>query len=229
MRIYALLLAALTMTVLTAQIQPQWVRYPAISPDGSTIVFTYKGNLFRVPVNGGTATQLTFHKAHDYKAVWNKAGSKIAFASDRYGNFDVFVMDAQGGEAKRLTYHSNDEVPYTFSHEDTEVLFGAVRQDAAQHRQYPTRVQPELYKVSETGGRVDQLLTVPAQDVQVNSDGSLLLYHDLKGYENEFRKHHVSAIARDIWKYLTRNEKKRVANYFEEQIFPVLTPLAIDP
>ena len=93
------------------QVNPKWARYPAISPDGSTIVFTYKGNLFRVPSTGGTATQLTFHKAHDYKPVWSKDGKRIAFASDRYGNFDVFVMDALGGEASRLTFHSTDELP----------------------------------------------------------------------------------------------------------------------
>ena len=223
MRIYALLLAVLTTTAITAQIQPQWVRYPAISPDGTSIAFTYKGNLFRVPTNGGAATQLTFHKAHDYKAVWSKNGEQIAFASDRYGNFDVFAMDAQGGAATRLTYHSNDEVPYTFSHDDTGVLLGAVRQDAAKHRQYPTRVQPELYQVPATGGRVDQVLTVPAQDVQVNTDGSMLVYHDRKGYENEFRKHHVSAIARDIWKYDVNNDKHTILTSFKgEDRNPVL-------
>ena len=137
------------------QINPKWARYPAISPDGSAIVFTYKGDLFRVASDGGVATQLTFHKAHDYKAVWSKDGKRIAFASDRYGNFDIFVMDALGGAATRLTFHSNDETPYTFSHDDTYVFFGAVRQDAVKHRQYPTRVQPELYKVASNAGKVD--------------------------------------------------------------------------
>ncbi len=206
------------------QINPKWARYPAISPDGSAIVFTYKGDLFRVASDGGVATQLTFHKAHDYKAVWSKDGKRIAFASDRYGNFDIFVMDALGGAATRLTFHSNDETPYTFSHDDTYVFFGAVRQDAVKHRQYPTRVQPELYKVASNAGKVDQVLTVPTEDVQVNNDGRFMLYHDQKGYENAFRKHHVSAIARDLWKYNFEEDRHTQLTSFKgEDRNPVLS------
>ena len=184
-----------------AQTNPQWARYPAISPNGETIAFTYKGNLFSVPVNGGVAKQLTFHSAHDYAPVWSKNGKQLAFASNRYGNFDIYVMDAQGGPATRLTYHSTDETPYSFSADDSAVLFGASRLDAVEHRQYPTSSQPELYSVPVVGGRVDQILTVPAENVQVNSNGTQLVYHDKKGYENTFRKHHTSAITRDIWSY----------------------------
>src|SRR5512136_913655 len=85
-----------------AQSGPTWLRYPSISPDGKTIVFTYKGDLYRVSASGGTATPLTAHTAHDFMPVWSHDGRQIAFASDRYGNFDVFVMPADGGEAKRL-------------------------------------------------------------------------------------------------------------------------------
>ncbi|APQ15944.1 S41 family peptidase [Maribacter hydrothermalis] len=187
--------------VTTAQTNPKWARYPAISPDGQTIAFTYKGNLFSVLADGGVAKQLTFHAAHDYAAVWSKDGKKLAFTSNRYGNFDVYVMDAQGGPATRLTYHSNDETPFSFSADNKSILFGADRLDIAQHRQYPTDDQPELYSVPVIGGRVDQVLTVPAEDVHVNADGTKMVYHDKKGYEDAFRKHHVSAITRDIWSY----------------------------
>ena len=52
----------------------------------------------------------------------------MAFASDRYGNFDVFVMPSDGGEAKRLTYHSAREIPNSFAADDRSVLFSATRQ-----------------------------------------------------------------------------------------------------
>ncbi len=188
-----------------AQVHPKWARYPAISPDGETLVFTYKGDLYRVPVAGGDATQLTFHEAHDYRAIWSKDGATLAFASDRYGNFDIYTMDAAGGPATRLTFHSNDERPYSFSTDDTKVLFGGVRQDNVLHRQYPTSRQPELYSVPVQGGRVTQVLSVPAEDVQINNDGTQLVYHDLKGYEDEFRKHHTSSITRDVWRYDMNN------------------------
>src|SRR3954466_4968042 len=76
-----------------------WLRYPAISPDGRTIVFTYKGDLYKIPSSGGAASALTVHAAHDFMPVWSHDGKSIAFASDRYGNFDVFVIPAAGGAA----------------------------------------------------------------------------------------------------------------------------------
>ena len=69
---------------LQAQNTVSWLRYPAISPDGSQIAFTYKGDLYLVPTSGGKATQLTFHEAHDFKPVWSRDGQHISFASDRY-------------------------------------------------------------------------------------------------------------------------------------------------
>ena len=210
---------------LFAQESPKWLRYPSISPDGSQIVFTYKGDLYTIPTSGGKANQLTFHEAHDFMPVWSKDGSKIAFASDRYGNFDVYIMSAMGGDAKRLTYHSNDEMPYSFSAEDKTVIFGGVRQDLAEHRQYPTGSQPELYQVAIGGGRVDQVWTLPAEFVQVSSDGSKMIYHDKKGGENEWRKRHQSAITRDIWVYdAASNTHKMITDFSGEDRNPVFAP-----
>jgi tricorn protease len=207
-----------------AQTQPQWARYPSISPDGKTIVFTYKGDLYRVPSSGGKAEQLTFHEGHDFMPVWSKNSDKIAFASDRYGNFDLFIMDAEGGEATRLTYHSNDEFPYTFSEDNSAVLFGGVRQDLASHRQYPTSYQPELYRVPVAGGRVDMVVTVPAEYVQVSKDGSKMVYHDKKGGENEWRKHHESSVARNLWLYdLAKDSHQQLTSYYGENRNPVFT------
>lgn len=186
---------------LQAQENPKWLRYPSISPDGKTIAFTYKGDIFTVPKDGGVAHQLTFHKAHDYQAIWSKDGDSLTFASNRFGNFDVYVMNSKGGEATRLTFHSNDETPYSFAADDQSILFGAARQDDVKHRQYPMERQPELYSVPVVGGRISQIMTVPAEDVHVSPDGKQMVYHDKKGFEDTFRKHHTSAITRDIWKY----------------------------
>src|SRR5512135_2522793 len=76
-----------------------WLRDAAISPDGRTIAFSYRGDLWTVPVAGGIATPLTINDAYDTSPVWSHDGKSIAFSSDRYGNFDVFVMPAGGGEA----------------------------------------------------------------------------------------------------------------------------------
>jgi Tol biopolymer transport system component/C-terminal processing protease CtpA/Prc len=198
-----------------AQVSPEWIRYQTISPDGNTIIFTYQGDLYRVSSSGGQARQLTFHDAHDYMPVWSKDSKQIAFASDRYGNFDIYRMDALGGPAERLTFHSNDESPFSFSHDDEFILFGSVRQDLADHRQFPTGSQPELYKVPTSGGRVDQVFTIPAEYVQVSDEGNVMVYHDKKGGENEWRKHHTSSITRDIWRYDAQNNQHTMITSFE--------------
>ena len=77
-----------------AQENPLWLRYPAISPDGKAIVFSYQGDLYRVSSGGGQATPLTLHEAYDYMPVWSRDGKWLAFASDRFGNFDVYVMSS---------------------------------------------------------------------------------------------------------------------------------------
>ncbi len=213
-------------SIATAQVtNPQWIRYQSISPDGSQIVFTYMGDLYKVPANGGAATQLTFHEAHDYKAVWSKDGSTIAFASDRYGNFDVYTISANGGAAKRLTFHSADEAPFTFTHDDEHILFGAQRMDIAEHRGYPTGSQPELYSVSVEGGRIDQVFTIPAEYVQVSEDGKQMVYHDKPGGESEWRKHHTSAVTRDLWKYdVDSDTHTMITNFKGEDRHPVYSP-----
>ena len=139
MKKYCFLFAALLPFLqVLAQSTPAWLRYSAISPDGKTIVFTYKGDLYRVPAAGGNAIPLTVHEAHDFMPVWSHDGKSIAFASDRFGNFDIFIIPAEGGEAKRITYHSVQEYPYAFSNDDKSILFGAVRMDAASNRTFPT-------------------------------------------------------------------------------------------
>ncbi|NCT93002.1 MAG: peptidase S41 [Chitinophagaceae bacterium] len=225
MRKLSMLFAGLfALTQLPAQINPGWLRYSAISPDGKTIVFTYKGDLYRVPAAGGTATPLTFHEAHDFMPVWSPDGKNIAFASDRYGNFDVFVIPAEGGEARRVTFHSAQEMPYAFTNDGKNILFGGVRQDAASNRTFPTGSQPELYKVSVNGGRVEQVLSTPAEEVKLSSNGQYIIYQDKKGGENSWRKHHTSSIARDIWVYDSKTGKhNKITTFNGEDRSPVFT------
>ncbi|HVS98811.1 MAG TPA: S41 family peptidase [Puia sp.] len=185
----------------TAQEHPLWMRYPALSPDGQTILFSYKGDIYSVASKGGTAVPLTISESHEYAPVWSHDGKWIAFASDRYGNFDVFVMPSTGGEARRLTYHSNNELPSSFTGDDKRILFSACRQDLVTDAQFPTGAMTELYSVPVGGGRVSQVLPIPALNATVNTAGDKIIYEDQKGYESEWRKHHTSSVTRDIWLY----------------------------
>lgn len=222
MRKYLLLLAAVITISASAQTSPSWLRYPSISPDGKMIAFTYKGDLYKVASTGGAAIPLTLHEAHDFMPVWSHDGKWIAFASDRYGNFDIFIMPSAGGEAKRLTYYSVSELPYDFSADDRYVVFGAARMDASDNRQFPSGYMSELYKVSVNGGRVQQMLTTPAENIKFSRNGNTMLYEDKKGQENPWRKHHVSSVARDVWSYdVTTGKHTKLTSFAGEDRNPV--------
>ena len=206
----------------SAQETALWLRYPAISPDGGTILFEYKGDIWSVPSAGGTAVPLTLSESYEYAPVWSHDGRSIAFASDRFGNFDVFVMPGSGGEASRLTYHSTREVPSSFTADDKAILFNAARQDLYSNAQFPVGLMSELYSVPVTGGKVSMVLTTPALDATVSSNGSKIIFHDVKGYENEWRKHHTSAVTRDIWAYDTAAKQyKQLSGFKGEDRNPV--------
>ncbi len=175
-----------------------WVRYPAIAPDGLQVVFTYRGDLWIVPTQGGEARRLTSHEALETRPVWSHDGEHIAFASNRYGNFDVFVMPAAGGAATRLTFHSANDYPCDFELDSSRVLFTSSRHDAPEAI-LPSTYIPELWSIAATGGRPRLELSTPAEWVRVSPNGKWAAYEDRRGYENTWRKHHVSPVTRDIW------------------------------
>ena len=204
--IYVALLMFISVAA-NCQENPLWLRYTSISPDGQTILFCYKGDIWSVPSAGGNATPLTITESYEYAPVWSHNGKFISFASDRTGNFDIFVMAATGGEARRLTFSSNREIPCNFTANDKDVIFSAYRQDLATNAQFPISLMSELYTVPAAGGKVTMLLPTPALQVCPSASGDKILYEDIKGYESEWRKHHTSSIARDIWLY-DFNQKK---------------------
>ncbi len=194
-KIFVTLFVAMLTISAFSQSEPLWLRYSVLSPDGKTILFNYKGDIYSVPSVGGTAVPLTISESYEFSPVWNKDGKSIAFASDRYGNFDVFVMPSSGGESKRLTYHSGNEIPSSFTADNQNVLFSAYRQDLVTNAQFPISLMSELYSVPVLGGKVTQVLTTPALNATLNKSGDKIIYDDIKGYENLWRKHHTSSLA----------------------------------
>ncbi|MFM8455945.1 MAG: peptidase S41, partial [Ignavibacteria bacterium] len=179
--------------------QELWMRYPAISPDGSMIAFAFQGDIWVIPAKGGKADRITNNDAYDVSPVWSPDGKSIAFGSDRHGNMDVFIMTYQGGNPRRLTYHSSGEIPSAFSHDGSSIYVSTHIQDSPKNSQFPSGGMGELYAISVKDGKRSQVLTTPAEEIAVDPKGNFLVYQDKRGGENYWRKHHTSSIARDIW------------------------------
>lgn len=200
----------LSLTMAKASDEALWMRYPAISPDGKTIAFSFKGSLYTVPAGGGQALRLTLTDDYCYMPVWSPDGKEIAYACDAFGAFDIFTIPAEGGTSERITFHSSSEYPYAYSPDGQKIYYSAaIGQNARSAVTGAVRLG-ELYCIDRKGGRAVQVLPTPAEEISFAADGKSFLYQDRKGSENNWRKHQTSSVARDIWSYDMESGRHRM-------------------
>jgi tricorn protease len=162
-------------------------RGPAPSPDGSTIAFSYMGDIWTVPAEGGPATRLTVHEAYDDVPIWSPDGSTIAFNSDRAGNADIYLVPQTGGAPTRLTWHSAWDTPQCWDRDGESLLFTS----------YRDTLETNLYRVSVDGGLPRRILYDRGYNVAVSPDGRWIAY--VRGRSSWWRQHYYGSAARDIW------------------------------
>lgn len=186
----------------TDQNTARWLRNSAISPDGKSIAFTYRGNIYTVSAEGGVAEPLTTGDAHYEQPVWSHDGQTIAYSSDRYGNFDVYTIPAKGGDSKRITYHSADDYAYDFTPDNKKVLVGSKREAPAKSVRFPgVGYFKNLYTIPVEGGRPELLTAAGVDNARFSKEGDKVVFQNVKGYEDYYRKHEEAAITRDVWIY----------------------------
>ena len=205
---------------------PIWMRDVRISPDGSTIAFSYLGDIWTVAATGGNATRLTntdnFYEEHP---IWSPDSKSIAFSSNRTGNFDIFTVGASGGTPTQITFDSANETPEAFSADGRYIYFSAALQDDVNNIMFPTSRMTEFYQVPVKGGNPVQLAGIPVQLPSFYSGNpQVIFYQDSKGMEDEWRKHHTSSVTRDIWKWdMETNTFSNITNRPGEDRNPVVS------
>ena len=96
-------MAGLAAAALTCQAdEGRLLRFPGTN--GREVAFSYAGDIYTVPITGGTARKLTSHKGYEAFARYSPDGQTIAFTGQYDGNTEVYVMPSQGGEPKRITF-----------------------------------------------------------------------------------------------------------------------------
>ena len=197
----SLLIVLLSFSLSFAENEGRLLRFPDIHQD--QVVFSYSGDLWTVSSEGGTARRLTTHDGYELMPKFSPDGKWIAFTGKYDGNDNVFVIPAEGGEPRQLTYlqapthlseRSGPENMVLEWYPDSErILFMSRRYT------YHTWFG-QLYSVSIDGGIPEQLRLPKGGLTSFHSSGEKIAYN--RNFRN-FRtwKRYTGGLAQDIWIY----------------------------
>ena len=143
------------------------LRFPDISKD--KVVFTYAGDLWIASREGGNARRLT-SLGNELYPKFSPDGKWIAFTGEYDGNPDVYVVSAEGGEPKRLTFHPSNDIVLGWTPDGKDILFRSNRFSA------PPGSYTTLFLVSPQGGPAKQLQVPRADLTSFSPDGSKIAY-----------------------------------------------------
>ena len=177
------------------------LRFPATN--GQDVVFTYAGDLWTVPVEGGQASRLTSHIGYEVFARYSPDGKTIAFTGEYDGNREVYRIPAKGGEPVRLTYTGTNPRDDMGDRMGPNNMVMAWSRDG-QHIVYRNRTEDGfsglLWTVSPEGGMPERIPLPEGGFCCYSPDGSKLAYNRVM---REFRtwKYYRGGMADDIWVY----------------------------
>lgn len=193
---YLLIAFLMALFITTSATENPYVRYPAISDDGTELLFTYQGDIWMVATEGGTAQRLTTNAANDTRPVWSPDNQAIAFSSDRNDNYDIFTLGIGGAPVSQLTYHSKNDV--ISSWDQNRILFTSSRFFAQVER------EDDMLAIEAEGGTPQRFLDAVGYEPATSPNGNLIAF--VRGSCRTSREAYRGAANRDIWIYNTTTE-----------------------
>jgi tricorn protease len=168
---YVRLAIGLSLALFVSGLRPQaqapvLAQQPALS--ATQVVFVFAGDLWSVPRSGGEARRLTTGSGVESNPSFSPDGNWIAFTGQYDGNVDVFVMPAQGGIPRRLTWHPDADTALGWTRDGKRVLFSSTRTSYSRFR--------ELFLVGLEGGLEEKLPLPMGFEAAFSPGGDRLAY-----------------------------------------------------
>jgi len=185
----ASLFAADTAGPTIAQGPARLLRHPTYS--NGKVAFSYLGDLWIANDNGSEVRRLTDHVGRDVYPRFSPDGTRLAFSSNRDGNYDVFVVSTSGGKPRQLTFHSADDTVVNWSPDGRKIIFTSSRNKGA----FPSVTT--LFEIPAEGGMEQSIPTDWGSWASYSPDGDKLAF--TRHPASWSRKHYRGSYATDLW------------------------------
>ncbi|MDH2207086.1 S41 family peptidase [Empedobacter sp. GD03644] len=117
------LLSAFAISQVSAQEKVYFTSTPSLSPDAKTVYFSYDGDIWSTDINGGNAARITALEGEEINPRVSPDGKWLAFSSNQYGNYDIYIMPINGGQIKQLTFHQAKDEVESWSWDSKSIYF----------------------------------------------------------------------------------------------------------
>lgn len=198
------------------------LRFP--STNGSEIVFTYAGDLYKVPASGGEAKRLTSHVGYEMFPRFSPDGKTIAFTGHYDGNTEVYTMPADGGEPLRLTYtatNSRDDLGDRMGPNNMVMCWTTDGSGIVYRNRIGSGFTGQLHIAHKEGGLSDVIPLPEGGFCSYSPDGKKLAYNRVM---REFRtwKYYKGGMADDVWVYdADKKSVENITNNDAQDLFPM--------
>ena len=182
--------------------------HPALTPDGSSIIFNYEGDLWKASVYGSPeAYRLTAMDGNENHPKISPDGKWLVFSSNQYGNNDLYIMSMNGGNIKQLTFHQANDNPASWSWDSETIYFESSREN-----------RNTTFTISRNGGTPQRLFGHYhniMHNVAEAPDGALYFNETWESSSFTHRKRYKGAYNPDIKSYHPKDKKYKVHTTYD--------------